>query len=117
MAWFIYDLELDELDNRFHLKRLKTVYTQFHTALNRITIAEPGDLNKFIDHLQEKLDKNLTTDMHQMRLHCSTYQMARKCKANIRICFFYREGRRKHCVIILIMLSVDKFQANANLDQ
>jgi hypothetical protein len=59
IAWFIYDLEHNEQENRFHLKKLKTVYTQFHIALNRITVAEPGDMNEFVEILQEKLDEKL----------------------------------------------------------
>lgn len=59
MAWFVYDLEHNQQENRFHLNRIKVIYTQFHTTLNRITVAEPGDINKFIESLQEKLDKKL----------------------------------------------------------
>jgi hypothetical protein len=57
MAWFVYDLAHSEREDRFYLKKTKTVYTQFYTALNRITVAEAGDMNTFVDILQERLGK------------------------------------------------------------
>jgi hypothetical protein len=59
MAWLIYDLRRDLEQNRYRLSRSKTVYTQFSSALNKITTAEPGDIQGFIDQLQEKLDQKL----------------------------------------------------------
>ena len=57
MAWLIYDLQHNQ--QRYQLVRSKTVYTRFSTALDKITMAEPGDIQSFIDHLQEKLDDKL----------------------------------------------------------
>ncbi|MBV9711416.1 MAG: hypothetical protein JO011_10975 [Ktedonobacteraceae bacterium] len=59
MAWLIYDLELNPSQSRYHLIRSRTVYTQFIPALDKITTAEPGDMQSFIEQLQEKLDEKL----------------------------------------------------------
>ncbi|HET9999656.1 MAG TPA: NotI family restriction endonuclease [Ktedonobacteraceae bacterium] len=59
MAWLVYDLQLDQQQKRYKLERFKTVYTQFDTALDRITRAEAGDVQHFMEHLQEKLDAKL----------------------------------------------------------
>ncbi|HLH63794.1 MAG TPA: hypothetical protein VKV20_19110 [Ktedonobacteraceae bacterium] len=59
MAWLIYDLQLDSLQNRYRLVRSRTVYTDFNAALDKITTAEPGDVQNFMDQLQEKLDEKL----------------------------------------------------------
>ncbi|HZU65647.1 MAG TPA: NotI family restriction endonuclease [Ktedonobacteraceae bacterium] len=59
MAWLIYDLQLDSSQNRYRLVRSRTVYTGFNAALNKITTAEPGEVQDFMDQLQEKLDEKL----------------------------------------------------------
>jgi hypothetical protein len=59
VAWFIYSLKHDSKNDRYNLVNKKTVYTKFHEALNKIIIAEPGDISKFIDILQSKLDEKL----------------------------------------------------------
>jgi hypothetical protein len=59
MAWLIYDLELNPSQTRYRLTRSRTVYTQFIPALDKITTAEPGEVQSFIEHLQEKLDEKL----------------------------------------------------------
>lgn len=59
MVWLVYDLQLDEQQNRYKLVRTKTVYTGFTTALDKITKAESGDVQTFIEHLQERLDEKL----------------------------------------------------------
>ncbi len=59
MAWLIYDLQHDSQQNRYRLVRSRTIYTQFSSALNKITTAEPDDIQGFIDQLQEKLDQKL----------------------------------------------------------
>ncbi|HCI81884.1 MAG TPA: hypothetical protein DHW02_19585, partial [Ktedonobacter sp.] len=41
------------------LTRVKTVYTQFNTALSRITTAETGNVQDFVNQLQERLDTKL----------------------------------------------------------
>lgn len=58
MAWLVYDLQLDQ-QKRYKLERFRTVYTQFNTALEKITRAEAGDIQHFMEHLQEKLDAKL----------------------------------------------------------
>ena len=59
MAWLIYDLEHDARQNRYYIKHHRTVYTQFQAALSKITTAEPGDVQDFMDILQAKLDEKL----------------------------------------------------------
>jgi hypothetical protein len=59
MAWLVYDLQHNQQQYRYQLLRSKTVYTRFSTALEKITTAEPGDIQSFIDQLQEKLDDKL----------------------------------------------------------
>jgi hypothetical protein len=59
MIWLVYDLEHDASLSRYKIVRHKAIYTRFNAALDKITRAEPGDMQKFIDHLQEKLDEKL----------------------------------------------------------
>jgi len=59
MAWMIYDLQHNSEQNRYQLTRTRTVYTMFNAALSRITIAEVGDIQKFTELLQAKLDEKL----------------------------------------------------------
>ncbi len=59
MAWMIYDLQHNPLENRYQLARTKTVYTMFNAALSKITIADPGDIQRFTSQLQMKLDDKL----------------------------------------------------------
>ena len=59
LAWMIYDLQLDKKLNTYKLERGQTVYTQFQPALMRLTTAEVGPVNKFIEQLQSKLSQKL----------------------------------------------------------
>ncbi len=59
LAWLIYDLEFDVRDNRYNLKHTRTVYTEFKSALNSITVSKPGPVDEFLLTLQAKLDKKL----------------------------------------------------------
>jgi hypothetical protein len=59
IAWLIYDLELRESNNQYVLKKKQTIYTEFTTALDQITKSEAGDVNSFVNVLQEKLDEKL----------------------------------------------------------
>jgi hypothetical protein len=59
LAWLIYDLRLDAKRKRFDLVHTRTVYTSFQPALEKITLPEPGPIQSFIEHLQEKLDEKL----------------------------------------------------------
>lgn len=61
VAWLVYDLPLNPKDNRYHLMRAQTIYTQFTAALDRITTAEPGPEGKFRKILQRKLDEKQRT--------------------------------------------------------
>ena len=59
LAWFIYDLQHEPAQNRYNLALTQTVYTDFKPALDKITTAEPGSIEHFIGHLQEKLDEKM----------------------------------------------------------
>jgi Restriction endonuclease NotI len=59
VAWLVYDLTLDTQSNRYTLKKLKTIYTEFDSALNQITTSAPGPIGDFERHLQERLDERL----------------------------------------------------------
>jgi hypothetical protein len=59
IAWFIYDLVLDKPTNKFKLQKIKTKYTNFKSALDKITRPSPGEIIEFISVLQEKLDEKL----------------------------------------------------------
>lgn len=55
IAWFIYDLVLDETSNRYRLIRSRTVYTIFSTALAQISVAEAPPIDDFLASLQQRL--------------------------------------------------------------
>lgn len=57
IAWFLYDLVLNEEDNRYHLVLSRTVYTEFSAALNTVITPNPGNIGDFVDLLQAKLDE------------------------------------------------------------
>lgn len=59
LAWFVYDLILNNKNNRYELNRCKTVYTRFSDSLRQITVSKPGRVEDFIDVLQAKLDEKL----------------------------------------------------------
>lgn len=59
IAWLVYDLELRKTENLYVLKKQKTVYTEFTSALDQITKSEAGDMKDFMRVLQEKLDEKL----------------------------------------------------------
>lgn len=61
IAWLLYDLVLDSNTNQYHLVLIETVYTEFHSALLKITNPEPGDIEDFIDTLQSKLNEKLSS--------------------------------------------------------
>ena len=60
IAWMVYDLVLDPAQNRYHLTPHTTIYTKFEAALLRLTRSEPGPVEAFVAHLQERLDTSLT---------------------------------------------------------
>lgn len=59
IGWFIYDLVLDPLSKRFQLTKVDEIFTEFSTSLKTLTTAKPGDIQKFIGVLQDKLDEKL----------------------------------------------------------
>ncbi len=65
IAWFIYDLELKmekgKESERYHLKKVDEVFTEFDAALFSITIPSPGKIESFMKLLQEKFDEQLET--------------------------------------------------------
>ena len=65
IAWLIYDLELIKEEgheaDRYSLKKVDEVFTEFEPALLSITTASPGRVEDFIKLLQEKLDDQIET--------------------------------------------------------
>ncbi|MHB2006654.1 MAG: NotI family restriction endonuclease [Acidobacteriaceae bacterium] len=59
IAWLIYDLIWDEQQRKYTLTLVRTVYTKFRAALNKITVSKPGSVDEFIANLQIKLDAKL----------------------------------------------------------
>lgn len=59
MVWLIYDLVLDAQNNLYQLTLQQTIHTQFQNALNQIATPQPGSIERFVEHLQEKLDHKL----------------------------------------------------------
>jgi len=62
IAWLIYDLVLDQEHNQYVLTHINTVYTLFQEALAQIATPEPGSVETFMLHLQEKLDDKFDGD-------------------------------------------------------
>lgn len=63
IAWLVYDLERvkeqGRRPERFSLKKVDEIFTQFQPSLISITTATPGKVENFIRLLQEKLDEKL----------------------------------------------------------
>jgi hypothetical protein len=59
LAWFIYDLAYDAVQNVYQLVLTRTVYTQFKPALDVITALAPGPIEDFLAYLQGELDESL----------------------------------------------------------
>ncbi len=57
VAWIIYDLIEDSSGENYNLTKIRTVYTKFDEALTSITKSEAGEVNSFLQVLQEKLDE------------------------------------------------------------
>jgi len=62
IAWLIYNVEIDKDDNKYKLRKDKTVYTKFSPALKQISTPKPGKVTEFINILQEKLDEKLESN-------------------------------------------------------
>ena len=65
IAWLIYDLELikekSHSSEKYTLKKVDEVFTEFEPALLSITTPSPGNMEDFIKLLQEKLDDQIET--------------------------------------------------------
>lgn len=59
LAWLVYDLHHEPAQNIYRLARGQTVYTRFEPAMLRLTTAEAGPVEHFVEHLQAKLDEKL----------------------------------------------------------
>jgi len=59
VAWLIYDLKMTSDNTRYELKKTNVVYTKFVNALNTITQPRVGNIHKFMNLLQEKVDEKL----------------------------------------------------------
>jgi len=59
IAWLTYDLEFIQEQNQYQLVPHKTIYTQFGSALQKITTPEAGPIEDFVSGLQAKLDEKL----------------------------------------------------------
>lgn len=57
IAWFLYDLVLDEAEKQYHLTLIRIVYTEFSQALTKVITPKPGNIDQFIEVLQGKLDE------------------------------------------------------------
>lgn len=61
IAWMIYDLMHDATRNVYELQHVHTVYTHFEPAMLKLTTAEAGPVENFVQQLQSKLDEKLDT--------------------------------------------------------
>ena len=62
VAWLIYQLQASDDYGSYRLIHNQTVYTQFTSALQRITNADPGSKDDFLKILQRKLDEKQLGD-------------------------------------------------------
>ena len=63
IAWLVYDLQLVNYcgQDRYAIKKVGEIYTQFETSLQSITTPLPGKIDDFLKRLQDKLDEQLET--------------------------------------------------------
>jgi ABC-type cobalt transport system substrate-binding protein len=63
IAWIVYDLQLVDHcgQEKYALKKVKEIYTQFEPSLQSITTPLPGTIDEFLKRLQDKLDEQLET--------------------------------------------------------
>jgi hypothetical protein len=61
VAWFLYDLKMNESRLIYEMVHTRTVYTAFEPALLKISVPKPSNLGDFVRHIQEKLDYKLNT--------------------------------------------------------
>jgi hypothetical protein len=59
IAWFLYDLKLNNDAVQYELVLEDVIFTEFEAALQKVTTPEPGDISRFVNTLQAKLDEHL----------------------------------------------------------
>lgn len=59
IAWLIYDLKYNDSEQKYNLEQEKIVYTKFKPALDEILTPKVGNVDEFINILQNKLDDQL----------------------------------------------------------
>jgi hypothetical protein len=59
LAWFVYDLVLNEQTQTYQLILCKVVYTLFLPSLSQITTPRVGKVDNFVQQLQNLLDEKL----------------------------------------------------------
>jgi hypothetical protein len=57
IAWLIYDLDIDSTTNRYQIRRTGVKYTMFENALDAIARPSVGDMEKFIEYLERRIEK------------------------------------------------------------
>lgn len=59
LVWFLYDLKLNKDKKTYVLTNDEVVYTEFEPALEQIITPNQGEIEDFVELLQEKLDQKL----------------------------------------------------------
>lgn len=59
IAWFLYDLRFNEQLQQNNLVLVDVIYTEFESALSKVTTPEPGDIADFVNVLQNRLNTHL----------------------------------------------------------
>lgn len=59
VAWLIYELNLAPTAKQYHLALQETIYTRYQSSLDKITTPPVGEIDEFINLLQDKLDDKL----------------------------------------------------------
>ncbi len=57
IAWMIYGLRYDKRQQKYVMALIRTVYTQFESALATITNPAIGEVKDFVKYLQERINK------------------------------------------------------------
>jgi hypothetical protein len=55
IAWMVYDLLYDKATNTYQLHLSNTLFTEFETALSRITTPKTGDIHEFTTTLEKRI--------------------------------------------------------------
>ncbi len=62
LAWFLFDLSLDQERLTYNLFLSKVVYTRYEACLDILVTTDPGEEQDFIALLQRKLDQKLAKE-------------------------------------------------------